>query len=71
MLQVLPHTGGGGELYVDLLAGIPGTEQRRLYVSPGRSPASALAGLPASGAAIRRAAAASDLVHLTATWRRR
>ena len=64
MLHVLPHTGGGGELYVDLLADVPDTEQRRLYASPGRSPVAALAGLPVHGAAIRRAAAASDLVHV-------
>lgn len=64
MLHVLPHTGGGGELYVDLLAGIPGTEQRRVYVSPGRSPVAAITALPVRGTAIRRAALASDLVHL-------
>ncbi len=64
MLHVLPHTGGGGELYVDLLAGIPDTEQTRLYVSSGRSPVTALAGMPVHGVAIRRAAGAADLVHV-------
>lgn len=64
VLHVLPHAGGGGELHVDLLDGVAGTAQRRLYVSASRSPARALVGLPRRGVTVRRAAAASDLVHV-------
>ena len=63
VLHVLPHTGGGGELHVDLLARMPGTAQGRLYASASRSPARALAGLPRRRLIVRRAAADADLVH--------
>ena len=64
VLHVLPHTGGGGELHVDLLSQIPGSAQQRLYASASRSPVRAIVGLPRRGVAVRRAAMRADLVHV-------
>lgn len=63
VLHLLPHAGGGGERHLDILARLPETEQRRLFVSGGRSPARAVAGLPSRRLAIGRAARDADIVH--------
>ena len=64
MLHVLPHRGGGGETYVDLLEGGSSFGHERLTLSAGRTPAQALASLPASWPAVARAARRADLVHV-------
>ena len=38
VLHVLPHTGGGGDTYVDLLTDMDGYRVRRVYVAPKRKP---------------------------------
>lgn len=38
VLHVLPHAGGGGDTYVDVLAGMPGYRLERVYVAPKRKP---------------------------------
>ncbi len=38
VLHVLPHPGGGGETYVDLLGGMPGYRFDRAFLSPESSP---------------------------------
>jgi glycosyltransferase involved in cell wall biosynthesis len=38
VLHVLPHAGGGGDTYVDVLSGMPGYRFTRVYVAPSRSP---------------------------------
>jgi glycosyltransferase involved in cell wall biosynthesis len=43
VLHVLPHPGGGGERYVDLLEDMPGYRLHRIYLAPGPTPSRALA----------------------------
>ena len=38
VLHVLPHAGGGGDTYVDLLADMPGYRMQRIYLAPQRKP---------------------------------
>jgi glycosyltransferase involved in cell wall biosynthesis len=62
VLHVLPHPGGGGETYVDLLSGMDGYRMDRVYLAPSPSPRPALArGLTRAARAARRA----DLVHVS------
>jgi len=64
VLHVLPHPGGGGETYVDLLEGLKGYSHRRIPLSVTRS---RLAGVPsvlARRREVRRLAEGADLVHL-------
>lgn len=63
MLHILPHRGGGGETYIDLLAGMGGFEHERVPLSAGRSPASAAASIPLRWPGIALAARRADLVH--------
>lgn len=46
VLHVLPHPGGGGEHYVDLLSRMEGYRSERIYLSPDPRPVHALPGLP-------------------------
>lgn len=43
VLHVLPHPGGGGETYVDNLAGLPGFTHERAYLTTQRTPGPAIA----------------------------
>lgn len=63
VLHVLPHRGGGGETYIDLLDGLEGFEHERVALSAGRSPASAAASIPLRWPRIALAARRADLVH--------
>ena len=63
LLHLLPHAGGGGERHLDILAGLPDTAQRRMFVSSSRSAARALVGLPRRRVQIGRAAGNADVVH--------
>ncbi len=63
VLHVLPHTGGGGERYVELLEGIPGFRHERRTLSAGRSPIEAAWSMPPRWRAIARAASKVDLLH--------
>jgi glycosyltransferase involved in cell wall biosynthesis len=38
VLHVLPHAGGGGDTYVDMLSDMPGYRFERVYVTPQRKP---------------------------------
>src|SRR5947209_7330481 len=64
VLHLLPHPGGGGERFVDLLEGVPGYEQERAYLSRNASPLSAIPAMTRRWRGLRHAAAASDLIHL-------
>ncbi len=64
VLHVLPHRGGGGETYVDLLEALPGVAHERVALSAGRTPAAAAASLPLRAGAIVRAARRADVVHV-------
>src|SRR5947209_20616352 len=64
VLHVLPHRGGGGEVYVDMLERLAGYTHERVYLSSGRSPASGLVSIPGGLlTAAARARAAADLLH--------
>ena len=39
VLHVLPHPGGGGETYVDVLSAVPGYRFSRIYLAPSPTPA--------------------------------
>jgi glycosyltransferase involved in cell wall biosynthesis len=64
VLHVLPHPGGGGEIYVDLLSGMPTYDHRRVALSPGPSPLRALPAIIHRRPGIARQAAVADLVHV-------
>lgn len=64
VLHVLPHPGGGGETYVDALAGIPGYRFERHYLAPTPAPREALASLPRTAVGAYLRARRHDLVHV-------
>jgi glycosyltransferase involved in cell wall biosynthesis len=63
VLHVLPHRGGGGETYIDMLERLPGFQHERFYLSAGRTPSSALASMPARWPRLAVRVRAADLVH--------
>lgn len=64
VLHVLPHQGGGGETYIDMLERLSGFVHERSYLSAGRSPASALASVPVRWPRAAARARRADLVHV-------
>lgn len=62
VLHVLPHAGGGGETYLDLLAELDGFEQERRYLSSTRSAALALPSIAMNRRALSRRAREVDIV---------
>ncbi len=63
VLHVLPHSGGGGETYVDTLGGLDGYVHERAYLSAGRTPATGAASIPARWPGIALRARRADVVH--------
>jgi D-glycero-D-manno-heptose 1,7-bisphosphate phosphatase len=63
VLHVLPHRGGGGERYIDLLERLPDFSHERFYLSAGRTPASAMGSIPLRWPRLARRVRAVDLVH--------
>jgi glycosyltransferase involved in cell wall biosynthesis len=62
VLHVLPHAGGGGDTYVDVLESMPGYLVKRAYLAPARKPGPTAV---ARGLAdVVRAARANDLLHV-------
>lgn len=61
---MLPHHGGGGESYIDLLHRIPGYEHRLAELSPSRSPWRAMPSILLRRRQIAGQAATADLVHV-------
>jgi glycosyltransferase involved in cell wall biosynthesis len=64
VLHVLPHPGGGGETYVDLLEGLGGFRHERLTLSPTRSRARGVVAVALRRRGIVRRARGADLVHV-------
>jgi glycosyltransferase involved in cell wall biosynthesis len=63
VLHILPHPGGGGETYLDMLERLPEFEHQRSYLSAGRTPARALASMPAHWAQIALRVRGADMIH--------
>jgi glycosyltransferase involved in cell wall biosynthesis len=61
---VLPHAGGGGETYVDMLAAIPGYSHERFYLSAGRTAARGAVSIPVRWPALAARARGAELVHV-------
>jgi glycosyltransferase involved in cell wall biosynthesis len=57
VLHVLPHPGGGGERYVDLLSRMDGYRFERIYLAPSARKADALPAIPRSSLKLLRSAA--------------
>jgi glycosyltransferase involved in cell wall biosynthesis len=64
VLHLLPHPGGGGEKYIDLLQGMPGYRHRRECLSASRSALAAVPSMVARAPRLRREARDYDLVHI-------
>jgi glycosyltransferase involved in cell wall biosynthesis len=62
VLHVLPHAGGGGETYLDLLAELDGFRQERRWLSTSRSPLAAPLSILAGRRALAAAARGADIV---------
>ena len=63
VLHVLPHRGGGGETYIDVLGALEGFRHARAPLSAGPTPAAALTSIPLRWGRVARAARGADLVH--------
>ena len=63
VLHVLPHRGGGGETYIDVLGALEGFRHARAPLSAGPTPAAAATSIPLRWGRIARAARHADLVH--------
>jgi glycosyltransferase involved in cell wall biosynthesis len=64
VLHVLPHRGGGGESYIELLHRMPTYEHRLATLSPSRSPWRAMPSILLRRRRIASQAATADLVHV-------
>ena len=64
VLHILPHRGGGGEVYVSTLSSAPGFTHATFYLSAGRTPSSAVASLPARLPGLIARARAADILHV-------
>src|SRR5262245_28985321 len=65
VLHVLPHPGGGGERYVDLLSRLDGYEAERRYLTAsGRSRAAEMLASATGALRAQAAARSSDLLHV-------
>ncbi|MFL5832727.1 MAG: glycosyltransferase family 4 protein [Solirubrobacterales bacterium] len=64
VLHVLPHPGGGGETYIDLLEGMEGYSHRRVALSVTRSRLRGIPSVLGRMREVRRLAGEADLVHV-------
>lgn len=64
VLHVLPHPGGGGETYVDLLEGLEGYEHERIALSVTRSRIRGVPSVLGRLRTVRRLAREADVVHV-------
>jgi glycosyltransferase involved in cell wall biosynthesis len=64
VLHVLPHPGGGGETYIDLLEGLPEHRHRRIALSVTRSRLRGIPSVLGRLRSVRRLAREADVVHV-------
>ena len=62
VLHVLPHAGGGGDTYVDVLGSMPGYRFTRIHLAPSRKPG--LTSLARGVADVARRSRDHDLLHV-------
>jgi glycosyltransferase involved in cell wall biosynthesis len=62
VLHVLPHAGGGGDTYVDVLAPMPGYHSTRVHLAPARKPG--LSGVGRGLVELARRIRGHDLIHV-------
>jgi glycosyltransferase involved in cell wall biosynthesis len=64
VLHVLPHSGGGGERYIDLLESMSGYAHERSYLSSSRSPLAAASSILVRRGKLARQARRYDVLHI-------
>jgi glycosyltransferase involved in cell wall biosynthesis len=64
VLHILPHRGGGAEVYIDLLAGAPDFRHERVALSSRRTLPGALPSIVARWPGIARRSSSADLLHV-------
>jgi glycosyltransferase involved in cell wall biosynthesis len=64
VLQVLPHPGGGGETYLDVLENMDGYRFERVYLAPSANPAGARASILRRAVQVQRSVRAYDVLHV-------
>lgn len=64
VLHILPHRGGGGAIYVSMLAAAPGWSHESFYLSAGRTPGSAVLSLPIRLPRLLWTVLDADIVHV-------
>lgn len=63
VLHVMPHPGGGGETYIDLLEGLPGYRHERFPLSETRSRGAGITSVLSRRRELKRLARGADLLH--------
>jgi glycosyltransferase involved in cell wall biosynthesis len=63
VMHVLPHRGGGGETYVDMLERLDGFTHERFYLSSSRKAAGGLTSIPVRWPALASRARRADILH--------
>lgn len=63
VLHILPHRGGGGETYIDMLERMPDVTHERFCLSSGRTPGAAAASIPTRWPRLAIRAMQADVVH--------
>jgi glycosyltransferase involved in cell wall biosynthesis len=64
VLQVLPHPGGGGETYLNVLGSMDGYRFERVYLAPSAKPAGAWASILRKAVQIQWSVRAHDILHV-------
>lgn len=63
VLHVMPHPGGGGETYIEMIEGLPGYRHERFPLSVTRSRRAGISSVLGRRRELKRRAAAADLLH--------
>ncbi len=64
VVHILPHRGGGGETYIDLLEAMPGHRHERVVLSQGRTASAGMRSIVGGYPRVARVARAADIIHV-------